>query len=114
MDNRAAVSIVVRAEPVCAGTIPRPIPVVCGEKGTVAHDDFRRGTELVAKGELAEAERAFARAMDDDVATRPQATEALIGLVSARKDFRVCSTLASTLGPTLPVGTYALPTIDNE
>ena len=69
------------------------------------HDDFRRGTELVAKGELAEAERAFARAMDDDVATRPQATEALIGLVSARKDLRVCSTLASTLGPTLPVGT---------
>lgn len=70
-----------------------------------AHDDFRRGTELLAKGEVAEAERAFARAMDDDVATRPQATEALIGLVSARKDFRVCSTLASTLGPTLPVGT---------
>jgi tetratricopeptide (TPR) repeat protein len=43
--------------------------------------------------------------MDDDDATRPQAVEALIGLVSARKDHRVCSTLAATLGPTLPAGT---------
>lgn len=76
-------------------------------KGSAPHkgDDFRRGTELLAKGELHEAERAFARAMDDDDATRPQAVEALIGLVSARKDHRVCSTLAATLGPTLPPGT---------
>lgn len=74
-------------------------------RGGEPNDDFRRGTELLARGELAEAERAFARAMDGDEATRPQAVEALVGLVAARKDHRVCSTLAATLGPTLPIGT---------